>query len=131
MMKKKVLSLLLAAALTMSLAACGEKEADSGSSAQNTSGDAQSGQQTDSQGDSGQETSSGTEAKTQTPGGPLTPYDETVTLKVALMIDSNLNYQEGDDISSNPWTRGYKENLHFGRLHVYHSRIRGFNDAGV
>ena len=111
MMKKKVLSLLLAAALTMSLAACGEKEADSGSSAQNTSGDAQSGQQTDSQGDSGQETSSGTEAKTQTPGGPLTPYDETVTLKVALMIDSNLNYQEGDDISSNPWTRGYKEKL--------------------
>ena len=27
------------------------------------------------------------------------------------MINSDLNYQEGDDITNNPWIRGYKEKL--------------------
>lgn len=96
MKKKKVLSLLMTAILTMSLAACGGKEPDAGSSGQSAAGNPDSSQAEGSQ---------------ESPGGPLTPYDETVTLEVALMINSDLNYQEGDDITNNPWIRGYKEKL--------------------
>lgn len=114
MMKKKILSLFMAAALTMSLAACGEGAPDTGSSSgsstgssrEDTAGNSGSG----SGEDAGQESSEGS-GDTETAGGPLTPYDETVTLNVALMINADLNYQEGDDITNNPWTRGYKEKL--------------------
>lgn len=114
MMKKKILSLFMAAALTMSLAACGEGAPDTGSSSgsstgssrEDTAGNSGSG----SGEDAGQESSEGS-GGTETASGPLTPYDETVTLNVALMINADLNYQEGDDITNNPWTRGYKEKL--------------------
>lgn len=113
MMKKKILSLLMAAALTMSLAACGEDAPDTGSSSGNSSDSSRE----DTGGNSGsgpedaaQESSRGT-GSPETAGGPLTPYDETVTLNVALMINADLNYQEGDDITYNPWTRGYREKL--------------------
>lgn len=113
MMKKKILSLFMAAALTMSLAACGEgapegssSGSSTGSSREDTAGNSGSG----SGEDAGQESSEGS-GGTETASGPLTPYDETVTLNVALMINADLNYQEGDDITNNPWTRGYKEKL--------------------
>ena len=114
MMKKKILSLFMAAALTMSLAACGEGAADTGSSSGSSAGssreDTAGNSGSDSGEDAGQE-SSEESGGTETAGGPLTPYDETVTLNVALMINADLNYQEGDDITNNPWTRGYKEKL--------------------
>ena len=128
MKKKKVLSLLMTAILTMSLAACGGTDPDSGSSGNSGSGSQTEQSGADDAGSSGQsdaDSSQGGQSDTddagssgqsdagssQTAEGPLAPYNETVTLEVALMINADLNYQEGDDITNKPWIRGYKEKL--------------------
>lgn len=116
-MKKKLVSMLLAAAMAMSLAACGDKGADSGSAGQSSQSDAGESTQESSQETSQEESESQTGASEA--DGPLTPYDETVTLEVALMINSGLNYESGDDITNNPWTRGYKDKLNIEVVPAY------------
>ena len=104
-MKKKLISLLLTAAMAISLAACGGKEPDNG---QASSGGA-------SRSDAAKDSDAGTPAE----DGPLTPFADTVTLEVALMINSGLNYEPGDDITNNPWIRGYKDKLNIEVVPAY------------
>ena len=104
-MKKNFVSLLLTAAMAISLAACGGKEPDNG---QASSGGA-------SRSDAAKDSDAGTPAE----DGPLTPFADTVTLEVALMINSGLNYEPGDDITNNPWIRGYKDKLNIEVVPAY------------
>lgn len=79
-MKKKMVALLLAATMALSLAACGKTGSD-----------------TDQQGETSDKTD------------PDAAYEETVTLKVALMDYPGTGYADGDDVTDNPWIRSYKE----------------------
>lgn len=98
-MKKKVLSLLLATAMVVSMAACGAKDATE-----------------ESEKSSGQEEEQQKEATDEEPGDEASaevdwwePYEETVTLEVGFAEKTNVVYQNGDDITDNPWIRSYKE----------------------
>lgn len=90
-MKKRLLSLLLAAAMTVSLVACGGNSSDTGDQQENPQGE---------------------DAGNEEPTAEIditAPYEETVNLKVAVSMNQAIEYQDGDDVYNNPWTRAFKE----------------------
>ena len=110
-MKKRVLALILAAVMTVSLAACGSQGGGTGQG----NGEQAGGEKTE-QGGTGQpginQTGSGQAGSDSDSGGSEDPngaYEDTVTLKVALMNYPGTGYAQGDDVTNNPWIRSYKE----------------------
>lgn len=96
-MKRKLLAVLLTAAMTVSLAACGGKASDT--------------QQQVTKGSSTktQEASDTQESAVQKEIDPEAPYEETVTITVGQTAQSDILYENGDDIQNNPWIRAYKD----------------------
>lgn len=82
--KKRLVALLLMAAMTISLVACGK----TGSDVKGTKGEVST-------------------EKT----GPLEAYKEPVTITIGHDNRVDPVYKEGDDVTSNPWTRAYLEKL--------------------
>lgn len=98
-MKKKLVSILLATAMVLSLAACGSKETTQPEESTATAESSTS------------EESAQEEEAAEAVDGPLVPYEETVKLKIAVSSHGLVEYENGDDVYDNPWTRAYKERL--------------------
>lgn len=96
---KRLLAVLLVLAMVVSLTACsGEK----GSSAGNSS-------------PASQPASSQPQSAAQSGGevedGPLTPYEEPVTITVGIQSSAVQQFKDGDTFADNVWTRKIKEEL--------------------
>ncbi len=96
-MKKRVLALLLVSVMALSsLTACGSKEAE------NDASDAPA--QEDVTQEDTKEASEAEETLDIT-----APYDETVTVNIAMFNRQDVTFADGDDMTNNPWTRAYKD----------------------
>lgn len=57
------------------------------------------------------ETATETETETEPDIGPLTKYDEPITVTSVRIVPENWTFKEGEDISNNVWTEAYKNDL--------------------
>lgn len=92
-MKKKVISVLLAAAIAVSCTACGNTEQDGSTGGQ-------------AAGDGG-----AAPVVAEKPEDIWAPYEETVTISTVMPENAGIQWQEGDDYDNNPWYRAYKDRL--------------------
>ncbi|MCI9552551.1 MAG: extracellular solute-binding protein [Acutalibacter sp.] len=103
-LSKRVLTLLLALCLVLSLTACGGDTGSSGSTADKSS----SSTAETSGGDASTPESS---QSGNTEDGPLTPYAEPVTITVGMQSSAVQQFKDGDTFEDNVWTRKIKEEL--------------------
>lgn len=109
-MKRKVLSLLLAAALTLACAGCG---ADSGESSPAPEGNRSS-----------EPAGAGSTAGNQEGNGSgeidiWAAYDEPVTITTIKSELSSIIYPEGEDINDNSWTREYQKRFNINLVNEW------------
>lgn len=97
--RSKIIALLLAVALVLSTAACNGGNKSSESSGTSSASAGQESSATTS------ETASGEE------DGPLTPYEEPVTITVGVQATSVQQFIDGDTWEDNVWTRKIKDEL--------------------
>lgn len=100
MINKRVLALMLAFCLVLSLTACGGGDGSGGSSSGGASSQVESS-------DGGASETSGAGAE----DGPLTPYEEPVTISVGMRSAAVQQFKEGDTFEDNIWTRKIKDEL--------------------
>lgn len=107
-MKKhaKLIALLLALALVLSTAACGGGGESSSSS---ESSAAESSSETSSAAEEGEEAETSETGEAE--DGPLTPYEEPITITTAVQATSVQQFIDGDTWEDNIWTRKIKEDL--------------------
>ncbi len=102
-LSKRVLTLLLALCLLVSLAACGGDSSSGSSSSKPESSEAS--------GSSGEAESSGTGETGNPDDGPLAPYAEPVTITVGMQSSAVQQFKDGDTFENNVWTRKIKDDL--------------------
>lgn len=102
-MKRKLIALLLSAAVLASLSGCGQKNAEENADQQQSveqEASEDGGTQTETEGND-------VAAEAGTAGEWDVPYEETVTLHTVTSEYASAQYPEGDDITSNEWIRQY------------------------
>jgi len=105
---KRILSLVVILALLFTVAACAANDT--------TPGQTTSSNDNATQDSSTQDTASDTDTPAQT-GALLSttnwyePYSETITISTVLRDGGGTIFHDGDDITSNIWTRDFKDNL--------------------
>lgn len=110
-MKKRLLSMLLAASLLLSLAACGGQGQSSSSAQSSGTGSSSAASQTEGSSSEAQE------GETADPGHPLSeeeifaPYEETVTLSIARQAVNGNNLPDGDEFETNQYIQWLEKEL--------------------
>lgn len=118
-MKKRILSALLAAAMAVSIAACG----DGGEASQSGSGSSEN-----SESEPGASSSEETAASANGVWDPYTPYEETVTFtKCRSKPTWDEGYTNGDTITNNPYTRLMEEKLNIKTEIAWETDSNTFN----
>lgn len=112
---KKVASLMLAAAMVISMTACGggpDSSGSSGSTADSSSDSASTEQSEESEPatDEGEEQSSEGETAA-TDSKALQPFDETVTIKMGHGLDPNTTFAEGETVENSRFVQWIKDDL--------------------
>lgn len=99
-MKKKVCSMLLTAAMIVSLAACGtagSSETGTGSSDTGTA--------------DGQGSVAETNAASEETADPFGKYEEPITLTAVRYLQDGIEFLDGESLENNVWSREYEETL--------------------
>lgn len=95
---KRIASILVCTALVASMAACASSSDDSSSSSSDSSSSSSSSDDTSSD-------------DTATEDGPLTPYEEAVTITWGVQVSAVQQFFDGDTYEDNLWSRLIKEEL--------------------